>query len=135
MSTRKNRIKRCLANKTLLLSSSYTALALLISVKRSSFTENSKKSFQELEHRASMAMSGTRTISVHLLLAISLSAISVAAGGRLVHPLRDFEEAGFGGSFRRIYDTSKYGIFQLNNGLARTPQMGQVSFTLWSFLS
>ncbi|KAI6676064.1 hypothetical protein NL676_036860 [Syzygium grande] len=79
-----------------------------------------------------MAMSVTRTLSVHLLLAISLSAISVAAGGRLLPPLRDFEEAGFGGSFRRIYDTSKYGIFQLNNGLARTPQMGWNS---WNFFA
>lgn len=85
-----------------------------------------KGSFQEPEHRALMARSGT--LSVHLLLVISLSAVFVATGGRLLPLLQDYEKAGFSRSFHRIYDTSKYGIFQLNNGLAQTPQMGQVSF-------
>ncbi|KAL4388595.1 hypothetical protein GQ457_09G025180 [Hibiscus cannabinus] len=39
---------------------------------------------------------------------------------------------GFSKSFNSIYDTSRYGIFQLNNGLALTPQMGWNS---WNFFA
>ncbi|KAI9182514.1 hypothetical protein LWI28_026105 [Acer negundo] len=38
----------------------------------------------------------------------------------------------FSKSFNGIFDTSNYGILQLNNGLARTPQMGWNS---WNFLA
>ncbi|KAI9186400.1 hypothetical protein LWI28_016847 [Acer negundo] len=38
----------------------------------------------------------------------------------------------FSKSFNGILDTSNYGILQLNNGLARTPQMGWNS---WNFLA
>ena len=37
---------------------------------------------------------------------------------------------GFSKSFNGIFDTSNYGILQLNNGLARTPQMGSASLSL-----
>lgn len=37
---------------------------------------------------------------------------------------------GFSNLFNTIYDTSKYGILQLNNGLGHTPQMGFVSLSL-----
>ena len=48
----------------------------------------------------------------------------VAIEGRVVSLLQSYEKSGFRPSFSTIYDTSKYGIFNLNNGLARTPQMG-----------
>ncbi|KAJ8764163.1 hypothetical protein K2173_005080 [Erythroxylum novogranatense] len=39
---------------------------------------------------------------------------------------------GYSKSFTELYDTSKYGNFQLNNGLAQTPQMGWSS---WNFFA
>ena len=59
-----------------------------------------------------------------------LSSASVAIPIRVSSqpPLRSFGDPSFtAASFDRIFDTSKYGIFQLNNGLATTPQMGFVS--------
>lgn len=59
--------------------------------------------------------------SVHLLLFLYLSAFSVGIATRVV-PL---DKSTTSGSFSfNIFDNSKYGILQLNNGLARTPQMG-----------
>ncbi|KAK4579689.1 hypothetical protein RGQ29_029376 [Quercus rubra] len=56
----------------------------------------------------------------------------VAIEGRVVSLLQSYEKSGFRPSFSTIYDTSKYGIFNLNNGLARTPQMGWNS---WNFFA
>ncbi|KAK6121772.1 hypothetical protein DH2020_044487 [Rehmannia glutinosa] len=48
--------------------------------------------------------------------------VSVAVSGRVLplHPYLNGEEK----PISNIFDTSNYGILQLNNGLARTPQMG-----------
>ncbi|KAK4769207.1 hypothetical protein SAY86_027357 [Trapa natans] len=69
-----------------------------------------------------------------LLLIISLSAVLVAgySAGRVGNLLRSDENLGYSESFNRIFDTSQYGIFQLDNGLARTPQMGWNS---WNFFA
>lgn len=73
-----------------------------------------------------------------LLLAVlfSLSVlVSQTVGGRVKAPLlRQSNTNGlvFSKSFNSIYDTSMYGRLQLNNGLARTPQMGWNS---WNFFA
>ncbi|KAI3470951.1 hypothetical protein Pfo_027614 [Paulownia fortunei] len=56
--------------------------------------------------------------------------ISVAVTARLLplHPYLNGEEK----TLTNIFDTSKYGILQLSNGLARTPQMGWNS---WNFFA
>ncbi|KAL3834764.1 hypothetical protein ACJIZ3_009500 [Penstemon smallii] len=53
---------------------------------------------------------------------------SLAVNGRVVplHPYLNGEEK----SISNIFDTSKYGLFQVGNGLANTPQMGWNS---WNF--
>jgi alpha-galactosidase len=60
---------------------------------------------------------------------------AVAIEGRVVPLLQSYEKSGFQSTFSAIYDTSKYGILQLSNGLAETPQMGFVSFRLSLSLS
>jgi hypothetical protein len=55
---------------------------------------------------------------------------AMAIEGRVVPLLQSCEKSGFRSTFSAIYDTSKYGILQLSNGLAGTPQMGFVSFRL-----
>ncbi|CAA0834481.1 Alpha-galactosidase 3 [Striga hermonthica] len=62
-------------------------------------------------------------VCVHLL-------ASVAVGARVLptHPYLDGREQ----PAANIFDTSKYGIFQLINGLAETPQMGWSS---WNFFA
>ena len=62
--------------------------------------------------------------SVNLLLFLYLSAISVGIAGRVVPLLEPADKSTPSRSFSSIFDNSKYGILQLNNGLARTPQMG-----------
>ncbi|GAV62490.1 Melibiase domain-containing protein [Cephalotus follicularis] len=57
--------------------------------------------------------------------------------GRVLPLLQSYDKVnrggyGYSGSFNRIFDTSKYGIMQLNNGLAQTPQMGWNS---WNFFA
>lgn len=71
-------------------------------------------------------------INICLLL---LRVVVVAGGGGRQQEVPLLQKAaaassGFSKSFNSIYDTSKYGIFQLNNGLAPTPQMGWNS---WNF--
>jgi len=56
----------------------------------------------------------------------------VAIEGRVVPLLQSYEKSGFRPSLNAIYDTSKYGILQLNNGLAQTPPMGWNS---WNFFA
>ncbi|KAJ9160456.1 hypothetical protein P3X46_025856 [Hevea brasiliensis] len=65
---------------------------------------------------------------------LSLWVIQVAFAGREGPLLQRYEKGSFGysESFNSIFDTSKYGIFQLNNGLGRTPQMGWNS---WNFFA
>ncbi|XP_058007905.1 alpha-galactosidase 3 isoform X2 [Hevea brasiliensis] len=67
-------------------------------------------------------------------LSLSLWLIREAVAGREEPLLQSYEKWNFGysKSFSMIFDTSKYGIFQLNNGLARTPQMGWNS---WNFFA
>ncbi|GER50886.1 alpha-galactosidase-like protein [Striga asiatica] len=62
-------------------------------------------------------------VFVHLL-------ASVAVGARVLptHPYLDGREK----PVANIFDTSKYGIFQLSDGLAKTPQMGWSS---WNFFA
>ncbi|XP_031381001.1 alpha-galactosidase 3-like [Punica granatum] len=77
-----------------------------------------------------MARRGTTS---PLLLILYLAAIFVAGtAGRVGNLLQSYEKPGFSGSFNRIFDTSKYGILQLNNGLGGTPQMGWNS---WNFFA
>ncbi|KAG2328823.1 hypothetical protein Bca4012_021547 [Brassica carinata] len=72
-----------------------------------------------------------------VVLFFSLSVlVSHSIGGRVKAPLllqqRDTNGLVFSKSFNSIYDTSMYGRLQLNNGLARTPQMGWNS---WNFFA
>lgn len=79
-----------------------------------------------------MAKRNAISVSVHVLV-LSLLAASVAIAGRerTESLLKSFGNPSIlGPSFNQIHDTSNYGIMQLNNGLARTPQMGFVSLSL-----
>lgn len=57
-----------------------------------------------------------------LIAALSFCIISVANSGRVLplHPYLNGQEK----PITDIFDTSNYGILQLGNGLAKTPQMG-----------
>ncbi|KAF3433286.1 hypothetical protein FNV43_RR24388 [Rhamnella rubrinervis] len=64
---------------------------------------------------------------------LSLLAASLAIAGRVEPLWQTYEKPNFlRPDLDRIFDTSKYGILQLNNGLARTPQMGWNS---WNFFA
>ncbi|XP_059455815.1 alpha-galactosidase 3 [Corylus avellana] len=63
---------------------------------------------------------------------LCLVVFAVAIEGRVVPLLQSYEKSGFRSTFSAIYDTSKYGILQLSNGLAETPQMGWNS---WNFFA
>lgn len=72
---------------------------------------------------------------VSFLLGSSLSwVLKVAFAGSIAPLLQGYEEGSYGysRSFNNVFSTSNYGIFQLNNGLARTPQMGWNS---WNFFA
>ncbi|PON86552.1 Glycoside hydrolase [Trema orientale] len=70
--------------------------------------------------------------SLYVLVLILLGA-SMAIEGRVVPLLQSYGKASFlRPSFNQIYDTSKYGVLQLNNGVAETPQMGWNS---WNFFA
>lgn len=74
--------------------------------------------------------------SVYIVMVLTVWLTDVGIEGREVGVLEKHEtlSSGFGSangftkSFNTIYDTSRYGIFQLNNGLALTPQMGYCFF-------
>jgi len=51
-------------------------------------------------------------------------ASSVSASARVAPLLQSYGNPIFGSNFHSVYDTSMYGVFQLSNGLAKTPQMG-----------
>ncbi|KAK8276577.1 hypothetical protein V6Z11_D10G209500 [Gossypium hirsutum] len=72
--------------------------------------------------------------SVFIVMVLTLRLIDGGIEGRQVGVLEKLEKpsSGFSKSYNSIYDTSKYGIFQLNNGLALTPQMGWNS---WNFFA
>nr|KJB72967.1 hypothetical protein B456_011G207400 [Gossypium raimondii] len=72
--------------------------------------------------------------SVYIVMVLTLRLIDGGIEGRQVGVLEKLEKpsSGFSKSYNSIYDTSKYGIFQLNNGLAVTPQMGWNS---WNFFA
>ncbi|KAF8397024.1 hypothetical protein HHK36_018662 [Tetracentron sinense] len=67
-------------------------------------------------------------VSISLLI-LSLSAISLTIAIRVVPLFENYENPSFKSN---LFDTSKYGRLQLNNGLARTPQMGWNS---WNFFA
>ncbi|KAL0303961.1 UNVERIFIED_CONTAM: Alpha-galactosidase 3 [Sesamum radiatum] len=69
-------------------------------------------------------------ISNMLIGILFVQAISVAVTARVLplHPYLNRQEK----PITNIFDTSKYGILQLGNGLARTPQMGWNS---WNFFA
>lgn len=56
-------------------------------------------------------------------------AVAAGAGERPLHPYLNGEEK----PISNIFDTSKYGIFQLSNGLAKTPQMGYQDHPFYLF--
>jgi alpha-galactosidase len=75
------------------------------------------------------------TVFLHfIILFLSISSLSVSAR-RIVPFLQNYGKPIFRSNFHNIYDTSNYGLFQLTNGLALTPQMGFVSLFFSSFLS
>ncbi|GAB4832046.1 Alpha-galactosidase 3 [Ancistrocladus abbreviatus] len=65
-----------------------------------------------------------------LILSLSVVFVTASAAGRAATLLD--KQRIFTSSFSRIFDTSKYGKLQLNNGLAQTPQMGWNS---WNFFA
>ncbi|CAK7339961.1 unnamed protein product [Dovyalis caffra] len=79
-----------------------------------------------------------KKISCHFVVFLTCSSLlcvlKVAVAGRVVPLLQGYEKGSYGysRSFNNIFDTSNYGTVQLNNGLARTPQMGWNS---WNFFA
>ncbi|KAI4306946.1 hypothetical protein L6164_030183 [Bauhinia variegata] len=65
------------------------------------------------------------TVFVHFVILLLY-----AYSARAVRLLQSYEKSIFRSTFHTIYDSSNYGILQLNNGLAQTPQMGWNS---WNF--
>lgn len=57
-----------------------------------------------------------RACRLTVILYVYVAAVAVTARVLPLHPYYDGQQ--------KIYDTSKYGILQLGNGLAQTPQMG-----------
>jgi hypothetical protein len=75
------------------------------------------------------------TVFLHfIILFLSISSLSVSAR-RIVPFLQNYGKPIFRSNFHNIYDTSNYGLFQLTNGLALTPQMGFVCFSFLFFFS
>ncbi|XP_043707280.1 alpha-galactosidase 3 [Telopea speciosissima] len=66
------------------------------------------------------------------LLILSISAVSPTIAVPVVKPLFESIENEKPSSKARVFDSFKYGMFQLNNGLAQTPQMGWNS---WNFFA
>ncbi|XP_027361750.1 alpha-galactosidase 3 isoform X2 [Abrus precatorius] len=66
------------------------------------------------------------------LLILFFCAFSVSVSARIVPLLQSYAKPIFRANFHTVYDTSKYGVFQLSNGLAQTPQMGWNS---WNFFA
>ncbi|XP_020213174.1 alpha-galactosidase 3-like [Cajanus cajan] len=73
----------------------------------------------------------SNTLFVQLLI-FFFYASSVSVSARFVPLLQNYGNPIFRSNFHTIYDTSKYGGFQLSNGLAQTPQMGWNS---WNFFA
>ncbi|GMY08367.1 alpha-galactosidase 3 [Fagus crenata] len=80
------------------------------------------------EKKKKSSVFSVSSVAVVWLLMFSVVAIE----GRVVPLLQSYEKSGFRPSLNAIYDTSKYGILQLNNGLAQTPPMGWNS---WNFFA
>jgi len=64
------------------------------------------------------------TFLVYLVILFFFVASSASASARVAPLLQSYGNPIFGSNFHSVYDTSKYGPFQLSNGLAKTPQMG-----------
>jgi len=77
-----------------------------------------------------------KSVLVHLFILFIYVSSSVFVSARVVQPLlQNYGKPIFRSNFHSIYDTSNYGVFQLSNGLALTPQMGFVSISFvfnWS---
>ncbi|KAG2730625.1 hypothetical protein I3843_01G297000 [Carya illinoinensis] len=73
---------------------------------------------------------GALSLCFEVLCLCMLSVVLIE--GRVVPLLQSYHKSGFRSTFRVLYDTSKYGILQLNNGLALTPPMGWNS---WNFFA
>ncbi|TKY73933.1 Alpha-galactosidase 3 [Spatholobus suberectus] len=73
----------------------------------------------------------SNTFFVHLVI-LFFCASSLLVSARVVPLLQSYGNPIFRSNFHTIYDTSKYGVFQLSNGLAKTPQMGWNS---WNFFA
>ena len=65
-------------------------------------------------------MANMKIVESMPILILCLSALSLTIQARVVPLLQNHERP----SSKNVFDTSKYGILQLNNGLASTPQMG-----------
>lgn len=66
---------------------------------------------------------------VTVILYVFFTAVAVTARVLPLHPISDGKQK----PIAKLYDTSKYGILQLGNGLANTPQMGYQIFTFHLF--
>ncbi|PSR93252.1 Alpha-galactosidase [Actinidia chinensis var. chinensis] len=73
-------------------------------------------------------MANMKIVESMPILILCLSALSLTIQARVVPLLQNHERP----SSKNVFDTSKYGILQLNNGLASTPQMGWNS---WNFFA
>lgn len=75
-----------------------------------------------------MKKKGVCSVYVLVVLTVWLTDLGIEGRGVSVLEKHGKPSSGFGfgftKSFNSIYDSSRYGIFQLNNGLALTPQMG-----------
>lgn len=63
---------------------------------------------------------------LQFLLGISLLWVIQGREGPLLQSYEEEGRLGYNKLFKTIFDTSKYGIYQLDNGLATTPQMGSL---------
>ncbi|CAL0327554.1 unnamed protein product [Lupinus luteus] len=71
-------------------------------------------------------------VFIHLVMVLLLCSSYVSVSDKIVPLLQSYEKPIFRSNFQTIYDTSKYGVFYLSNGLGQTPQMGWNS---WNFFA
>jgi hypothetical protein len=85
---------------------------------------------------ANHILHNNNTVFLHfIILFLSISSLFVSSSTTILPFLQNYRKPIFRSNFHNIYDTSNYGVFQLTNGLALTPQMGFVSLFFSSFLS
>ncbi|WJX34518.1 Alpha-galactosidase 3 [Trifolium repens] len=82
---------------------------------------------------ANHILHNNNTVFLHfIILFLSISSLLVSSSTTILPFLQNYRKPIFRSNFHNIYDTSNYGVFQLTNGLALTPQMGWNS---WNFFA